>query len=305
MAIHDNEWLIPITGVTDGFDRVVTPAGWAKYLRRPWRVERLAPVREHAIRWSSRVNFRRAVARTSDLSGEVTATESFLRDRGDDPFFLFVNLINAHFPYNPPEAYASGRAGDCRSRPLENGGPVDPTEYDQLKELYDAEVAYLDDVFGRIIRTFKRFDAYEETLFVVVGDHGELLGEDDIIGHHFSVRDELIEVPLLVRRPEGGTGTERAIVETRELYYRICRAAGVEVEDEERLFPDRASGIYQRPVIYGDRLPPERRALNTFQFYTVGPTEKRVITDAGERIDRRPGIDADAGARHRGESRHV
>lgn len=305
VAIHDNEWLIPVTGVTDGFDRVVTPVGWSKYLRRPWRVERLAPVREHAIRWSSRVNFRRAVARTSDLSREVAATESFLRTRGEDPFFLFMNLINAHFPYNPPETYASERACDCRSRPLENGGPVDPTEYEQLRRLYDAEVAYLDEVFGRIIRAFKRFDAYEETLFVVVGDHGELLGEDDIVGHHFSVRDELIEVPLFVRTPERDNETENEIVETRELYYRICQAAGVEIKDEERLFPDRASGIYQRPVIYGDRLPPGRQELNTFQFYTVGPTEKRVITDAENRIERRLGIDADTDACHRGESRHV
>ena len=279
VAIHNNEWLLPVTGVTDGFDRVVTRSEWTRLLRQPWRIDRLEPLRSAVIRLGSWGNLRRTITQTSDLSDELSATQSVLETHGDDPLFLFLNLTSAHFPYNPPDQYAEDAAHQYRSRPLENGGPVVPAEIDRLSALYDAEVAYLDTVFSQVIESFKAAGLYDETLFVVVGDHGELLGEDEILGHHFSVRDELIEVPLFVKPPGGGDGRNDTLIETRELYYRLCKAAGTERTDPGRLYPDRACGIYHEPVIYGSRLPSARRELDTAQFYAVADQDKRVLTD--------------------------
>lgn len=289
VAIHDNEWLLPVTGVTDGFNRVHTTSEWTRFLRRPWRMSRLTRLRSAVIRLASAGNLRRTITKTSDLSRELAAAESVLHSGDDRPFFLFLNLSSAHFPYNPPDRYASGAAHEYQSRPLENGGPVVPAELNELSALYDAEVAHLDAAFGSLVESFKAAGCYEETLFVVVGDHGELLGEDDLLGHHFSVRDELIEVPLFVKPPAGAGGTDRDLLETRELYYRICAAAGIdppdgERSDERRLFADRACGIYQEPVIYGARLPASRRGLDTARFYAVGPDTKRIVTSTDEQV---------------------
>jgi arylsulfatase A-like enzyme/Tfp pilus assembly protein PilF len=95
------------------------------------------------------------------------------------PFFLWVHLYDAHYPYTPPEPYASRYAG----RP------------------YDGEIAFDDAQVGRLIAFLKELGVYESAVLAVTGDHGEGLGEHGEKTHGFFVYNSTLHVPLLVRVP--------------------------------------------------------------------------------------------------------
>lgn len=107
------------------------------------------------------------------------------RDRGR-PFLLWVHLYDPHDPYQPP--------AEARAR-----GGGDP---------YLGEVAAMDAELGRLLDALRAEGALDETLVVVVGDHGEARGEHGEATHSALCFDATLRVPLLVRDPDGrGAGT--------------------------------------------------------------------------------------------------
>lgn len=93
-------------------------------------------------------------------------------EAGDVPLFLWVHLYDAHFPYVAPEPYLAA----SENRP------------------YDAEIAFLDDQIGRVVEAF----AGQPTVFVLVGDHGEGLGEHVELNHGMFVYQPTQHVPFIV-----------------------------------------------------------------------------------------------------------
>lgn len=136
-------------------------------------------------------------------------TDSFRRwltDRkGDTPFFAFMWSIEPHIPYDPPERFRAFADPDY-------DGPVDgkreslkhvdsPEDVEHLKALYDGEIAYNDACIGDIAELLQDNDEFEDTLFVVIGDHGDAFSEHDRLTHGHAPYDELIHVPCVVRTP--------------------------------------------------------------------------------------------------------
>jgi arylsulfatase A-like enzyme/cytochrome c-type biogenesis protein CcmH/NrfG len=97
------------------------------------------------------------------------------------PFFAWVHLYDPHAPYDAPEPYRS------RFPP-------------GLQGAYDAEVAYTDAVVGTLLERVGQ-ERLKDTLVVVVGDHGESLGEHQEQAHGFFVYDATVQVPLIVAGP--------------------------------------------------------------------------------------------------------
>ncbi len=141
------------------------------------------------------------------------------------PLFLFMNLIDAHPPFLPPEPYRS------RFVPAEaRAKGVDPTRVSQrwtalltgdvslsseeqatLRGLNRGEIAYMDDYLGRVVRALKAAGRYDNTLLAVTSDHGCGLGENRTLGAGFDLREEMLRIPMIVRFPGGaGAGTRRA-----------------------------------------------------------------------------------------------
>ena len=93
--------------------------------------------------------------------------------------FLWLHLYDPHEPYEPPEPYAS-RYPD---RP------------------YAGEVAWTDELIGRVDEGLRRLGLREETLLVVTSDHGEGLGDHDELLHGFFAYESTLRVPLVARGP--------------------------------------------------------------------------------------------------------
>jgi len=124
--------------------------------------------------------------------------------------FLWVHFFDPHFPYTPPHSYLkklgkAGSVGETFERVSEiRSGLFTPTsiEKDRIRELYAAEVAYVDEVLGGIFRALKEAGLYRRSLVVLTSDHGEEFWEHGGFEHGHSVYEEVIRVPLIFKLPE-------------------------------------------------------------------------------------------------------
>lgn len=161
------------------------------------------------------------------------------------PFFAWLHLFDPHTPHTPPQPYALGfrpasplGLDPVRAWvPFREPGPrafVEPVLGGQ-RDLYDGEVAYLDRQIGRLLGFLESRGLLEDTLLVVVADHGESLGEHGILFRHVGLHDTTTHVPLMIRWP--GAGREgrriRGLVQTIDLFPTILRAAGLAVPPED------------------------------------------------------------------------
>jgi arylsulfatase A-like enzyme len=183
-----------------------------------------------------------ALPRAEDITD---AFETWLADRdGADPFFAFCWSIEPHVPYDPP-------AGHERFRDSDYGGPVDgsreslkhvETDVDlaALQARYDEEIRYNDECIGDLVDVLRAAGEFEDTLFCVVGDHGDAFEEHGRLTHGHAPYDELVRVPW-VARPPGGVD-ERVVTELASLvdvYPTLLDAASVDV-------PERPEGVAGR-----------------------------------------------------------
>jgi len=101
----------------------------------------------------------------------------------DVPWFLWLHYFDPHAPYLVHEG-VSERFG---------------TESDV--DRYDGEIAFTDQHLGRLFEAFERLGFAENTILVVVADHGEEFGEHGVQGHGYDLHEEVVRVPLLMRVP--------------------------------------------------------------------------------------------------------
>lgn len=124
--------------------------------------------------------------------------------QGDEPFFLWIFLVDVHMPYFPPDGYRS------RSRLLTYPAntslftgqydlPFESLFHDVLVDSYDDSIRYTDEFIGRLTD-----DADGDPLIAITGDHGEAFGENGVYGHGPEVSEEMLHVPFVVANgPEG------------------------------------------------------------------------------------------------------
>lgn len=126
-------------------------------------------------------------------------------DAAQTPFFLTVMPIDPHAPYDPPEGYEVPR-GEYRG--LANGSlrslsrrKLSAADRDPIRSLYDAEIAYSDFEFGRLIQYLRDRRLLDDTIVIFTSDHGEEFWEYGRRGHGQALVDTLLQVPLVVRYP--------------------------------------------------------------------------------------------------------
>jgi arylsulfatase A-like enzyme len=134
-----------------------------------------------------------------------TVTDRFLEwlPRADGrPFFAFLNYIDAHALYLPPPGFET-RFGP-RSPYLTKwyDQPTWPPDVMQgFIDAYDACIAYIDSQFARITSHLDAQGLLDDTVIIVVGDHGEQFGEHGLTDHGNSLYAQLLHVPLIVSFP--------------------------------------------------------------------------------------------------------
>jgi arylsulfatase A-like enzyme/Tfp pilus assembly protein PilF len=120
-------------------------------------------------------------------------------------FFVWVHLYDPHAPYEPPEPFKSRYGG----------------------QRYVGEVAYTDQVVGRLTGWLDAQGLTGRTLVVLTGDHGEGLGEHNESTHAYFVYDSTVHVPLIVATPWGDKGRSRAQVTSVDILPTVLDLAGL------------------------------------------------------------------------------
>ena len=155
----------------------------------------------------------------ADKGGDVVAGrfEDWARARPADaerPAFVFLNFIEAHFPYHQLPRDALHRFTDLPYGALRKlsldllgqqfGGPGRPLEEaaGPARDMYDGGVVYASELVSRVVEALRARGTLDRTVLVVLADHGEVLGERaGFFGHGPSLYQETVGVPLLVRYP--------------------------------------------------------------------------------------------------------
>jgi choline-sulfatase len=97
----------------------------------------------------------------------------------DSPFFAWIHLYDAHSPYRPPEPFATRYKGHP----------------------YNGEIAFADSQVARVIAKLEALHLYERTVVMVMGDHGESLGDHGEAQHGFFIYNSTMHVPFVIRTP--------------------------------------------------------------------------------------------------------
>lgn len=192
-----NAFLGPSTGLDRAFDRTHL----ARAARAPWK-----PFINYLLNkgWSDR--------------GGEELTRSFLSFAGSarEPWFGVVWYNDCHHPYMGPGEYRARFLHQpmAHSRRLElvermrNMQELAATLTDEdrheISDLYDGALAYTDHVLGALRDGLEQGGRWDDTVVIVAGDHGEMLGEHGLTGHGgpAGMYRPLLRVPLIVRAPD-------------------------------------------------------------------------------------------------------
>ncbi|MGH9460809.1 MAG: sulfatase-like hydrolase/transferase, partial [Vicinamibacteria bacterium] len=146
-----------------------------------------------------------------DLAKYETVSLDSVQRRGDEvlaealdwmdsvrqgPFFSWIHFYDAHTPYEPPEPYLSRYDGPPFGR-------------------YDGEVAYVDSLMGELMSWLEQKGIADSTAVVLLGDHGESLGEHREAAHGFFIYDATTHVPFILKVPSGDFGGRRVAAQVR------------------------------------------------------------------------------------------
>jgi arylsulfatase A-like enzyme len=142
--------------------------------------------------------------------------------RQGKPFFLFLNYMDAHWPLIPPAPFDTMYPGkddrittekqyDLQADVLALRRNVSDHEKQHLTSQYDGGIAYMDQEVARLLGHLKQMGAYDNSLIIITSDHGEALGERELLGHLAEVYQDEVHVPLLIKFPHS---VERKSVST-------------------------------------------------------------------------------------------
>ncbi len=183
-----------------------------------------------------------------------------LKTFGKKRTLLFMHLFDPHYDFMAPRAFAKrfvdpDYGGDINGRdvyttPIVNG-EIEPEDVEQLKALYDAELAFVDHYLQGMLETLSKQGRLDSTLVVITSDHGEAFYEDGRFGHRNDLRDEVLRIPLIVWSPS--LIQQPAVIDDpvalTDVLPTLMDYAGIAPEDV-------IWGRSLRPLIEGRELPP-------------------------------------------------
>lgn len=230
-------------------------------------------------------------------------------DRGRFPAaFLFLHTYQVHAPYAPPAEFLERLNPRPAQRALDSVtfnqrrkkfARIDDALTASYKELYRAEILAFDSYFGGFLAALKERGLYENSLIVLMSDHGEEFFEHGGWAHNHSLYAELVHVPLVIKFP-GNRHAGRTVRENvgvidilPTVLAAVGRPLGDEAVDGVDLSPLLAGGKLARPFLYSSiangrflHQIPAKFAIFTDRFkviynYEYSPADLRFFAQDG------------------------
>jgi arylsulfatase A-like enzyme len=186
---------------------------------------------------------------TRQRPGDEVMNEAiaWLEQNAKDRFLLWAHLYDAHAPYDPPEPYRS-----------------------RVADPYVGELLFQDAQIGRLLDTLDRLKLKENTIVVVVGDHGEGLGEHGEAMHGEQLYNSVLRVPFIVRAPGVRPGTITDVVRLVDVLPTVVSLLGVPAPASD--------GVSLLPALQGEHMDLEAYAESLYPA-RLGGEPRRALSD--------------------------
>jgi arylsulfatase A-like enzyme len=196
----------------------------------------------------------------------------FIEEYTDQPLFLFLHYWDPHTPYGPQPPYDTLHYQPA-SGPLELNEVIGiapeyyrpfladmklrhSDDYAYVVAQYDGEISQVDHEVGRVIAALKARGCWENTIVVLLSDHGECFGEGNFYFDHHGLYDAVTRIALLLRLPDQGGRRINALVSSEDLLPTLCELAGL------RKPPYPLTGQSLLPLISGKRHTVRERVIS-------------------------------------------
>jgi arylsulfatase A-like enzyme len=165
-------------------------------------------------------------------------------------FFVWLHFYDAHAPYDPPSPFAAA----YRGRP------------------YEGSIAFMDTQIGRLRAYLDRRGLTDRTVIVIVGDHGEGLGDHGELMHGLFVYESVLHVPFIMLTPFTGLSARRVAepVSSADVMPTVLDLLGIAA-------PKGTDGQSLVPVISGQRRRGDLYGENLYTRSRFGWSELRTI----------------------------
>ena len=179
----------------------------------------------------------------------VAASVQWLQQNAmNEPFMLWVEMFDPHEPWDAPPRFQKMYRDDygferflfgygfSRRTPGPAGRSILPAYLPVLRDLYAAEVTYVDHCIGRLLEAMEKMKLLDDTIVVFTTDHGTHLGEQGYIQKHPELLNSLVmHLPLIIRHPERSTAGKRVdgLVSAIDYAPTFCHMLGI--DDQEHM----------------------------------------------------------------------
>jgi arylsulfatase A-like enzyme len=222
-AVVDNPVLDPRLNLFKGFEEYASyPRPW------PWAGDAFG---RQVLALVAPSKFHRG-----DTEAVTRTSQQWLRrNRGSD-FFFWVHYLDPHAPYFPPARFLPARTPPAsigtsfreHAQVVAGTRMLNAEEREWIRELYLAEVRYVDEQVGLLLGTLKELGLYDDSLIILTSDHGEEFWEHGGYQHGHSMYEEVLAVPLIIKLP--GSKTKASVaprVSTQSVMSTVLDVCGI------------------------------------------------------------------------------
>jgi arylsulfatase A-like enzyme len=284
-----NPWITHEWGFAQGVDHFVSvyDERFARVTLFMMSLKRLSRLVDHKARVYNRVKML-VQGELSTTARDPVVSDAFLEwVQGLDGarFYAHLHLMSPHHPYDPPPPY-DRFVPDRTRKPVtyypkkgifffEEGAVLSDADRADMLARYDGDVLFADHVFGGLLARLRALGRLDDTVVVLLSDHGEEFFDHRNWGHGQSVYEELTHVPLLMRFPAALPAGRRVDtpVMTVDVMPTLLALAGAPALDG-------LAGRNLLPVIAG-AAPPPREAYSEL-LYRYG--EARALVDGTDKV---------------------
>ncbi|MGQ4834345.1 MAG: sulfatase-like hydrolase/transferase [Candidatus Asgardarchaeia archaeon] len=152
-----------------------------------------------------------------------------------EPFFIFANFMEMHEPYTVRERDYKEIIKSIKT------GRVDQRYIEKWRREYPRHAKYLAKKISQLIEVLKEKKIFHDSLIIITSDHGQMLGENGLMGHGRYLRDELLEVPLMIKYPDNIS---------IEFYHKKRNDLYISLKNLRGLIEDIIEGKYSDQALY-------------------------------------------------------
>ncbi len=141
-----------------------------------------------------------------------TLLHHFSSNSIQEPFFTTIHFFDPHLPYNPPAPFdtlfkRSGTGGIIDWPGTHTNMFRDPVVIQHMTAMYDSEIRWTDSQVSRLLVGMREMNLTDNTLIIVIADHGEEFMQHGDYGHGSNLYQESLHVPLILSGPGIESGT--------------------------------------------------------------------------------------------------